>query len=423
MTAPLLRSTRSRRWLLAGLVGAAAGAAPVAAADYLDTTRPASIVVGPPPGHASQGRLGPHRLGRTHNALPAQPRELWRHELPGSLDFAPLVDAAGAVLAVTGSRRVLRVGADGTQRWQVSLGRSPAALPPLLTSDGALAVVCADGRVRRVSPTGEVRTGPPLYVHTRKAQASPLALDDAGLAVAAERQLVRLDAQDRPVARAELPELPVGGVLRWGDDLLVTLEDGSVVAWHLPGLPRIVAKLPGSPTGGGALIGPSLLAVVLDRTSVLTVHLRSGQIRILAGGTATGRRFDGPVVLDELGRVVVASVVGELLVFDRRGAVARRLALENEALIFGADGGAPLPSLFRKVEIEPSPPLIIDRAGRVGFVRTSGRVGVVDGGAGVDAVRVASPRFCANPLAILPAGQGRMLVACQNGSLGMFTDG
>ncbi|MBW2524471.1 MAG: hypothetical protein JRI23_09860 [Deltaproteobacteria bacterium] len=417
------RPLHGRRWLRAALVAAIAAAAPLAAADYVDIERPATMVVGPVSGHAVSARLGPHRLGRCSSPLPAQPRESWRYDLPGPLDSPPLVDAEGAVLAVTGNRRAVRVAPDGAPTWRVSIGRSTPALAPVLTSDGALAVVCADGRVRRVSSSGGLRVGGPLRIQTRKASAVPLALPDGGLVIAGERQLVQLDARDQPVARAELPGLPVGGVLRYGRGFLVTLEDGAVIAWQPPAPPRVVAELPGGPDDGAALIGPHLLAAVVDRSSVLTMDLRSGQTRLLAAGSGVTRQFDGPVVLDPAGRVVVASVVGELVVFDRRGTAVRRLALENEALIFTGDAGAPLPSLFRKVELEPSPPLIVDGAGRIAFVRASGRVGTVDPSAPTQAVRVVTASFCRQPLAVLPAGRGRMLVACQSGSLGMFTDG
>lgn len=408
---------------MVALLAVAAGGTPVALAEWVDADRPATIAVGAPVGHAVAPRLGPHRLGRVDARLPARPREAWRHELPGPLDVPPVVDPAGEIWAATSNGKVVRLGPDGVERWRATLGPAAPAVAPVRTSAGSLAVVCSDGRVRRVGPSGAVRTGPPLYLHTRKAEACPVALEDDGLVVAGERQLAWLDGADRPIARAALPQRPLGGLIRRGHAVLATLEDGTVVEWRPPRAPRTLLELDGAPHGGGVLIGPSLLAVVIDRARVVTVDLRTGQARLLAGPGATGRQFDGPVVLDGQGRLVVATVVGELLVFDRRGAVAQQLALENETLIFGADGGAPLPTLFRKVELEPSPPLLVDRRGRVGFLRASGRLGVVDPSAAEPALRMASARFCAEPLALLPAGEGRMLAACENGSLGMFEDG
>jgi hypothetical protein len=61
--------------------------------------------------------------------------------------------------------------------------------------------------------------------------------------------------------------------------------------------------------------------------------------------------------------------------------------------------------------------VVLDPAGRIGFTRVDGRTGIVDPDG---RVQIASERVCAAPVAVTPAGAGRMLVACKDGGLWMF---
>ncbi len=83
----------------------------------------------------------------------------------------------------------------------------------------------------------------------------------------------------------------------------------------------------------------------------------------------------------------------------------------------GPAGGLGLGGAFVQVELKPSPAVVVDGYGRVGFVRSGGRVGVV---APEGHVEVASERICAVPVALVPAGDRRMLVACHDGGLWMY---
>jgi hypothetical protein len=63
--------------------------------------------------------------------------------------------------------------------------------------------------------------------------------------------------------------------------------------------------------------------------------------------------------------------------------------------------------------------LVVDPKGRVAFARNSGKVGVIDPSGNL---HTASARQCARPVAILPAGPSRLLVACRSGSVAIFGD-
>ena len=77
-------------------------------------------------------------------------------------------------------------------------------------------------------------------------------------------------------------------------------------------------------------------------------------------------------------------------------------------------GGLGLGGTFVQVELKPSPPVVVDGYGRIAFVRAGGRVGVV---APEGHLEIASERVCGAPIAVLPAGDKRMLVACHDGGL------
>jgi hypothetical protein len=65
----------------------------------------------------------------------------------------------------------------------------------------------------------------------------------------------------------------------------------------------------------------------------------------------------------------------------------------------------------------PSPALIVDSEGRVAFARQGGRVGVArpDGN-----VALASDRLCTAPVAMQPAGDDKLVVACRDGTVWML---
>ncbi|NUQ77971.1 MAG: hypothetical protein HUU21_30935, partial [Polyangiaceae bacterium] len=76
-----------------------------------------------------------------------------------------------------------------------------------------------------------------------------------------------------------------------------------------------------------------------------------------------------------------------------------------------------LGGFFGVVELKPSPAVVVDPDGRIGFARAGGRVGVV----GTDgAVAIAGEKLCSVPVSVQPAGPRRMLVACRDGAVWML---
>ncbi|MBW2456771.1 MAG: PQQ-binding-like beta-propeller repeat protein [Deltaproteobacteria bacterium] len=411
----------SRARVLTLLVVAAASAvASFAVAERAHTVKPATIVVGMPPGFAPTHRLDPGRKGQAVSALPSAPRQLWERPLAGGLEQPPLVDAKGGLIAaLTTPDLVCLDAADGRQLWRTRTGSEPAVVPPVITSDGSIAVVSEDGTLWLVSAGGRVRFGAGLGLRTKKAQATPLARDDGSLVVAGENGLVHVASDGTVLARTRITARPVGGLIPWRRGVLVTTHGGDVYLWRAPATPRKVGAFGGQLEGGGTLVGPRTLVGVVEQQRVVALDLVTGSATLLAGGDDPLVQFEGPASLDFAGLLLVTSVAGELFGIDPQGVLVRRLALERLPMFFGADGGAPLPSIFRRPGGYSSPPLVVDSSGRIGFVRSSGKVGVIDSKGSVATV---NQRFCARPLAVLPAGTGRIIVACKSGLVALYGD-
>ncbi|WP_437586588.1 hypothetical protein [Sorangium sp. So ce1000] len=410
------RARRPRRARGAGLAAAAillSAAAPLAFADAVDTSRPHTIVVGPPRGFAPSERLDARRTGRSPARLPFPAREAWRRQLRGGIDAPPLADAAGDLLLTLTVPEVVKLGADGQERWRVRIGDSAPLAPAVLTSDGTLALITSSGVAVGLTPAGSVRFAVPLGLRGRDADVAPLALDDGGLVAALGRSLVELAADGSVRARAEIPDRATGALLAGPDGTLVTTESGAVLTWRPPGAPRRLGSLGGVPRRGAALADARTLLAVVDGRRLVALNLPTGTTAVRIG-TAFGA-LDGPPAIGARGVAVVLSTTGLLLGVNASGDEGFRIAIDRPLGAPPADAG--LSGFFGPSEAKQSPPVVIDRAGRVGFVRAGGRAGVVEADGNVS---IAAERVCSAPIAVVPAGEERMAIACRDGTVVML---
>ncbi|WP_437542883.1 hypothetical protein WMF11_33010 [Sorangium sp. So ce295] len=407
---------RPRRARTAGLAAAAlllSAAAPLAFADAVDTSRPHTIVVGAPRGFAPSERLDARRTGRSAARLPFPAREAWRKQLRGGIDAAPLVDAAGDLLLTLTVPEVVKLGADGRERWRVRIGDSAPLAPAVLTSDGTLALITSSGVAVGLTPAGSVRFAVPLGLRGRDADVTPLALDDGGLVAALGRSLVELAADGTVRARAEIADRATGALLAGPEGTLVTTESGAVLTWRPPGAPRRLGSLGGVPRRGAALADARTLLAVVDARRLVALDLPTGTAGVRAGAAFSA--LDGPPAIGAGGLAVVLSTTGLLLGVNASGDLAFRVAIDRPPGSPPADAG--LSGFFGPVDAKPSPPVVIDRAGRVGFVRAGGRAGVVEADGNVS---IAAERVCSAPVAVIPAGEERMAIACRDGTVVML---
>lgn len=394
-------------------------AATLALADDIDTSRPHTIVVGAPRGHAASERLDGRRTGKAATLLPSKPREAWRRHISGGIEAPPLVDAQGDVLVALTVPEVVKLGPDGKEGWRVRIGANAPLAPAVLTSDGTLALVTSAGVAWGLTPSGATRFSTPLGVRGRDADVTPLGLEDGGLVVAAGRAVVELSPEGRVRARADLDDRATGAVLAGPQGALVTTDSGDVLSWRPPGAPRKLGSFGGTPRRGAALADARTLLAVVDGRRVVALDLSTGTTNTRSGGSFGVGLFDGPPAVGPGGMAITATTAGLLLGFDAGGDEQLRIAVDRPPPAPAGDGGPGIPSFFGAVEAKASPPVVVDREGRVGFVRAGGRAGVVapDG-----SVALAAERVCSAPVAVLPAGERRMLVACRDGTLVMLEE-
>src|SRR5262249_45270673 len=137
----MARERRAHPWLIAALAAAALPIASLALADAIDPSMPAVVVTGPPSGFAARERLHGRRAGLSRARWPDPPVEAWRRQVSGGLELPPVVDEDGAVLVALTLPEIMKVGPDGKELWRRRIGTTPAVAPPILTSDGSIAIV------------------------------------------------------------------------------------------------------------------------------------------------------------------------------------------------------------------------------------------------------------------------------------------
>ncbi len=417
-------------------IAALSPVASIAFADVLDPSFPRVAVVGAPRGAAPSERLDPQRTGRTTVKLPQSPVELWRRHAGGPLDFPPIIDASGGIYVALTQGDVIKLSPESKEQWRSRAGSSGALAAPALLADGTFVVINAAGQAVGLAPNGAVRFNVSLGVRGRDIDVAPLPLANGGLAIAAGSTLLEIDRDGVIRARTMLPERSsesaapaleraTGALVASPEGVVVTAESGAVYLFRSPGTPRKVGSLGGIPKRGGLLEGPRTLVAIVDNRRVVALDLMAGTTTVRS--TAALSLYDGPPTLGRApsGDVITlfASQGGTMIGVDALGNERVRVALEKPPP--SADAGAPGPLVgpggfgaFSVVlDLKPSPPLVVDPSGRVAFVRTGGRAGVVTPQGKVE---VASERVCAQPIAVIPAGDKRLLIACKDGSLTMY---
>ncbi len=417
-----------------------------ARADVIDPSMPRTLVVGAPRGAAPSERLDAQRTGRSRTLFPAAPLHRWEHHITGGIEQPPVVDEHDDIFVVATTPDVIKLDSSGKELWRVRFGTSAAVVPPVLTSDGTLVLVTAAGQAVGLTPSGAVRFVSALGLRGRDADTAPLALGDGGVVIAAGGSLVEIDRDGAVRARTALEIKPgsadsrVTGALVQGPSTesgplgaVFTTESGSVFAWRPPTGPRRLGNLGGFPRRGAVVTGARTLTAIVDSRRIVDFDLPTGvtHVRQSSGSAA---QIDGPVTLGPGGLLLAATQNGLLVGVDAAGNETVRVALEKAPTspppqagpppgsgaggIFGGTvGGAGSGFFGVPVEIKPSPAPMIDEEGQIAFVRASGRAGVISPRG---ALTLASERVCNSPIAALPAGQKRLLIACRDGGLWLY---
>ncbi len=410
---PGAHRARPRRAAVA--IAAAAAAAIVAtaavhhaAAEYVRPDFPVTLVVGPSLGPQPMARSDVARTGRAAR-LPDAPRELWHRKIRGGLSLPPMVDANGSIVIAAAVAELLQMTPDGNEQWHHGLGTSVASDGPVILSDGTRVVLTSLGDAWGIGPDGSERFHADLSALGADPKVAPLPLDNGHLVVAIASNLAEIDSQGLLVDRTALPERAVGMLVASGSGVIATGDSGKVYRWQPPVAPRLVGSFGGIVRDGAILSEPGSLAAVVDASRLVKLDLSSGSSDTLLSMPG----MEGPPAVGPKGVLRVAGSAGLLVGMKGPDETLRTSLNAAPPTDQGAADAGPAVPLYTT----PSPPLVIDRDGRVAFVRSDGRVGVVSP---TGAVRAVDKPACGSPFALVPAGDKKFLVACRNGSVKLY---
>ncbi|MBK8254340.1 MAG: PQQ-like beta-propeller repeat protein [Polyangiaceae bacterium] len=440
---------RSIRWSLAiaASVAACVPLASFALADALDPNMPHTVSVGAPKGAAASDRVDSKRTGLSKTKLPSQPKEVFRRALPSGTSYAPLIDDQGRLTFALTTSLVVRWSSEGKELWRVQLPASTGssvtvAAPPVILANGNIAVVTSLGELVMISPTGTIRSTTALGVSTstgvREGGVTPLALDNGGIAIAANRTLIELSADGSVRARATLDEAAAGALLPGPEGTLVTTASGTVYSFKPPGAPRKVGSFGGALRKGAVRADDRTLLAVVDNRRIVALDIPTGSTHTRASAGLLLGGFDGPVAVGKGGTAVTGAYAGLILAFDSTGAEKTRISVDPSSGFGLPDGGAPASSTspmapppypggpgfgvlsaFPTVDMRPSPAVLVDADGRIAFARASGRVGIVSPEGNMTLL---GERVCNRPGSLQPAGNKKLLVTCDEGTVVLFAD-
>lgn len=430
-----------------GLLVALAAAS--ASADTIDPFVPTSVTVGESYAIAPTGRLDAARTGTTDDAIPGAPTELWRRST-GTIDAAPLVDTSGAIVLLTTAGELSKVSPDGKELWHAKMTGSPVGAP-VLTSDGSIVALASNGSVVAYDAGGKPRFSTSIGCRS----ADPLVPSaDGGVAVISSTvlasTLVTLDAdgaitsETRLVLHASFP--PIESAEGW----LVVQDDGSVVRVRPPNAPRDVGTFAGLIEGGAVLADErTLLAVIHEK--LFALDLKTGVVTARASiNNING--INGPPTVGADRVAYFTTTDGLMMAVDATGKEVFRATLERSSAAYtgyspgGYYPGAYPPPGYGYGYYPPraDPPVLAGPDGRFAFLRNAGSFGIVDavpvdflvpGPPGPNGekteisttvvrakVSVVNPHVCQTPVAVVPAGDKRLVVACREGIVALFSE-
>lgn len=396
--------------LTTGLSGAVAHAA-----GDLDPDLPHAVFVGRAP--AAQPAV-PKRVPRsvTRATLPADPKPLWRRELEVGVDVPPAVTADGGLVLALSSGEVLRLDPEGKELWRRALAASAPSTGPVLTSDGGVVLLTGEGGLWKLTAGGAIASRRQLGWEDANDVVPPLARDDGSVVLAGSSAAMIMDSRGRMTARTALREPPTGHLLSWRGGVLWTTRSGRVTWWRSPQRPQVLGSMEGPIFDGGpVLVSDRTLVAVVYRSTVVAFDLLGRRSTLLFDVQRPSQLDGTPTLAGDT--LLLTTMPGVLVGLDPLGLEVRRQALDPAAALVTAPPTPGTPPVFRRFDRAPSPPLLADEAGRIVFLRGDGRLGVV---MPKQEPRTVERSVCARPIAMQPAGKGRLVITCRLGTVIML---
>ncbi len=331
--------------------------------------------------------------------------ELWRIELPGQLQAAPIIAEDGSIVLVTASGVMLRIDTLGSELWRLVLGGASATRnysQPVLTPDNHIYIVY-DGELFSITDKGTIDwtfskpvagglTAQPaigsdglIYLMTN---------DSTLLAVSPEGNeqwsqdlcqvmgggtwpgpAVGSDGTVYGVCKGEdiYALEPTSGTIAWefhtndrmestpvaGDDGLVYFASngGRVLAMRPDGIPRWQSSVAGPPgyiqmIDAPVVRGPNGLIYVAPRHGVIyALDPATGEVQWSAriGGQGVGMN---PVAVSGGGYVYARNLNGDLLCISPAGEVCWQISPASEAIRFSPPAAGPEGELYVGIDNE-----------------------------------------------------------------------
>jgi len=424
--------------------GALLGAAQPARAADVDAALPPNVAIGARaaarPGSFAYLGDAPSSSGRSPHALPAAPRELWRRPI-GAVGQPPAVGPDGALYVALVAPELVKLDASGEEVFRTRLGGASAVSRPALAPDGHVALVTADSTLVFVSPKGRLvaQVALPRRLFPRERGQGPdtpvtlLPLADGAMLVAGGDSLVVVERSGSLRLSLMLGDRLGAEALPSAEGLLLFGHSGGV-ARATSGLgARPFAALPSSLVGPAQLWGERRALLPVGHGRVLALDLRTGTV-VQHLVEALGASIDAPLAIAADGSVYAFTSDGFLVGFDPGGAERSREPLE-----LGASSAAPSgPISLRPAPSAPSgfgrppaatavaapvqvsaPAPLVDDAGRLVYLRPSGRLGLRSP---EGAHTLVHARSCASPVAVVSTAPGRIAVVCREGLVTGFGD-
>lgn len=393
--------------------------------DTLNPSRVQHLSVGVAQGFAASARLDSQRTGTSSASFPTAPSLLWRKAV-GATDLTPLVSRDESITIALASGDLLRLDKDGREVFRIHLPGGAPAVPPLPLVNGNTVALAANGLMSHISPDGKLISSQRTPV--RNCDQPLLATSDGSFAAASGRIVTTFfqDGNTREVST--LPMRVVAPLVESRNGILALLDDGHVYRISQPLPPRRLGSF-GAAVDGFVLVSERTLLGAAG-AQILALDLETGIASVrftVPSGAAVERPIAATAAL-----AFAASSDGQLFVIDKDGLDVARATLERPSP--SASPSAPVFTMTpsQPVPVVSGPPLVADRHNNVAFLRNSGRAGVVlldtppqegrERQALAGKTILISDIACQTPLAILPAGPRRLLVACREGNIALFAD-
>lgn len=311
----------------------------------------------------------------------------WQQRLIGGLACNLLVDATGAIFAV-GTGRVSQLGADGTLAYSQPADLANAVAAALLL-DGSRVVLARAGRVLAWAARGAPMFQVELDAPARWLRGGLLPLPDGGVLVAMGSSLFELDSTGKLLGHTRFEHEAVETFVN-EQRIFVLSERGEVFEWDGHGAPSPRASF-GGPVSVAALSEDgTLIGVVSERNLVELSLARTLPRRIAA--------FDAGLLpllgLSSRDQLQVIRSDGHPLSVNRN------------------DRGASAPPRASRTTPGPAA-LLTDSAGALAWISTDRPLVL----RGPEAEREFAEIRCGQPVSLVSAGLGKLIVGCRSGQI------